>query len=473
MDELTLSTDIALEKLLNGDYVGYSPAGSAKPFLLTGKALSVIEFFLETPVLDLPTLKTFALSKGVSDELLSGLLDKFADEKILTGWKIPPQVTTKKTRSRKQISFWIHLTDDCNLACSYCYVTKGKKMITEDVISEFTQNLVDFCVKYQVQEVYLKFAGGEPLMAYSRMLDFVNNVKNKLNPLRIKVGCGVLTNGTLVTPEIARSLAEEGFNVSVSLDGIGSYNSIRSFTNGINSFDEVVKGIINLQKEDINPKILVVMSNINIEGFTEIMNFSREHGLRISLSVSRDLTPEGKLDLKPGVFKNKFIPELIEEIAGSKELPKMTFNNLDLWGKRFKPCGAGFNYLALGVNGSLSSCQMTIDDPIISSVGINEGIAEALTKYHQRNLPKICSECVWRYACAGGCEVMAQEAGRVDRPSLHCNFNKEILSSLLILEGRRIQNAERKRSAIKAENITSAQESIHNLKGESDDRCTE
>ncbi len=104
---------------------------------------------------------------------------------------------------------------------------------------------------------------------------------------------------------------------------------------------------------------------------------------------------------------------------------------------------------------------------------INEGIAEALTKYHQRNLPKICSECVWRYACAGGCEVMAQEAGRVDRPSLHCNFNKEILSSLLILEGRGIQNAERKRSAIKAENITSAQESIHNLKGESDDRCTE
>ena len=151
----------------------------------------------------------------------------------------------------------------------------------------------------------------------------------------------------------------------------------------------------------------------------------------------------------------------------------MTFNNLDLWGKRFKPCGAGFTYLALGVNGSLSSCQMTIDDPLISSVGINEGIAEALTKYHQRNLPKICSECVWRYACAGGCEVMAQEAGRVDRPSLHCNFNKEILSSLLILEGRRIQNAERKRSAIKAENITSVQESIYNFKGESDDRCTE
>ena len=69
MEELRLSNDIALEKLPNGDYVGYSPAGSAKPFLLTGKALSVIEFFLETPVLDLPTLKTIALSKGVSDEV--------------------------------------------------------------------------------------------------------------------------------------------------------------------------------------------------------------------------------------------------------------------------------------------------------------------------------------------------------------------------------------------------------------------
>ena len=135
-------------------------------------------------------------------------------------------------------------------------------------------------------------------MAYSRMLDFVNYVKNKLDPLRIKVGCGVLTNGTLVTPEIARSLAEEGFNVSVSLDGIGEYNSIRSYLNGKNSFDEVVQGIVNLQNENINPSILVVMSNANIEGFTEIMNFSREYGLKISLSISRDLTLEGKLDLK-------------------------------------------------------------------------------------------------------------------------------------------------------------------------------
>ena len=436
MGDIKLSNDFAVSTLPSRDLVLYSPRGTARPFVLTGKSRVVFEG-LRKEVTSLGDLGALIPNR----EEVTQILNFLGKEQVISGWETPePGEPVKSRRGPNQISFWVHTTDKCNLACSYCYVQKGINSVSLLVAESFSHQLLEHCRRFQIKKVNVKFAGGEPLMVIPTIERIVSMLRNSLNPIGVSTSFGVITNGTLVSPEIARFLKENKFWVSVSLDGVGDFNAARAYLDGSPSFKEVLKGISTLLNNGIRPRVLTVISNENLEGISSLIELVGSMGLSVSFSLSRNLDSNGKLELDIARF-NKTVVPVVEGAVLSTRPPRISFNGLGFRGRTERCCVGGTGYLALDPDGNLSSCQMTVGQPMANVLSDARSMKTAMANFHPRIRPSICGKCVWRFACAGGCEVMAKQAGKEALPSLHCAANNRILPLLLTLKGREILEA--------------------------------
>ncbi|MFP4145397.1 MAG: radical SAM protein [Phycisphaeraceae bacterium] len=115
----------------------------------------------------------------------------------------------RSARERRPIIVW-NLTRTCNLKCVHCYTDSEAKRYPGELSTEQCKAVLDDLADFQVPAVL--FSGGEPLArpdlfelaAYARSLG-----------LHVVLS----TNGTLITPEIARKFVEHKFAyIGISLD---------------------------------------------------------------------------------------------------------------------------------------------------------------------------------------------------------------------------------------------------------------
>jgi uncharacterized Fe-S cluster-containing radical SAM superfamily protein len=92
---------------------------------------------------------------------------------------------------------WLEPTTKCNLACEGCYREKGDHRPLADVVRELET------IRQLRRTDGISIAGGEPLL-YPRILELVRYVAAQgWKPI-------IITNGTMLTPELVRSLKEAG-----------------------------------------------------------------------------------------------------------------------------------------------------------------------------------------------------------------------------------------------------------------------
>ncbi len=103
-----------------------------------------------------------------------------------------------------------NITSRCNLRCRHCYLEAGEEK-TEELDAAAARLLAEELVLLRVPVVL--FSGGEPLLRRD-VFDLARRFsEGGVRPV-------LSTNGTLITPEVARSLKEAGFAyVGISLDG--------------------------------------------------------------------------------------------------------------------------------------------------------------------------------------------------------------------------------------------------------------
>ena len=135
------------------------------------------------------------------------------------------------------------LTNDCNLACSYCFESnKGKDYMPKEMaldILKATYNQVD-----PMTGIFtLNMFGGEPLMnwdTFKAVCDYVleNNLKIRIT---------ATTNLTLLTDEMIDYIDELSIPVLVSVDGIKEVHD----KHRCNSFDKVIENMKKLIDRDL------------------------------------------------------------------------------------------------------------------------------------------------------------------------------------------------------------------------------
>lgn len=135
------------------------------------------------------------------------------------------------------------LTNDCNLACSYCFESnKGKDYMPKEMaldILKATYNVVD-----PMAGIFtLNMFGGEPLMNW----DTFNAVCDYVLENNLKIRITATTNLTLLTDEMIDYIDELSIPILVSVDGIKEVHD----KHRCNSFDKVIENMKKLIDRDL------------------------------------------------------------------------------------------------------------------------------------------------------------------------------------------------------------------------------
>ena len=347
------------------------------------------------------------------------------------------------------ISAWLHLTDRCNLRCSYCYLPH----VREDMSSETGRAAIDAIFRSAAandfRQVKIKYAGGEPLLRYPLILELHEYAISLAEEHGFILEEVVLSNGTLLTQEIAVTLKSLDIRLMISLDGYGAYHdSHRPYAGGRGSFKDVSEAVEIALANDLIPNISVTVSSRTADGLPEVMAWILERDLPFSLNFYREneLSASHE-DMR--LDEQKIIAGMLAAFKViENNLPRRSFlggiiDRANLSAAHTHTCGVGQNYLVFDQHGQVAKCQMHIRKPITNSQ-VPDPLA--IIRADQIGIQNIsvdekegCKTCEWKYWCAGGCPLATHRAtGRYDVKSPNCNIYKALYPEALRLEGLRL-----------------------------------
>lgn len=161
----------------------------------------------------------------------------------------------------------ILITSSCNLRCTYCSHFSSKGDVEEDVTTDEWLAFFEELGQCAVLSVCLQ--GGEPFMRkdFGQLIQGI--VRNRMR-------FSVLSNGTLITDELAAMLASTGRcdAVQLSIDGCkpGAHDAFR----GKGSFDKAVSGMQILLKHCVPLTVRVTIHRENVNHLKKIVKYLLE-----------------------------------------------------------------------------------------------------------------------------------------------------------------------------------------------------
>ncbi|WP_298166247.1 radical SAM protein, partial [Novosphingobium sp.] len=138
----------------------------------------------------------------------------------------------------------LNVTNQCNLACTYCYEFGADKIATpagkpKYMSLETAKSSVDFLLKSadRREAVHITFFGGETLMNFRLLRDVVLYADEAAKAAGKRITYSLTTNATLLTDEIIAFLSDHVIGVTVSMDGPPELQDARRvYKNGKGSY---------------------------------------------------------------------------------------------------------------------------------------------------------------------------------------------------------------------------------------------
>jgi uncharacterized protein len=351
--------------------------------------------------------------------------------------------------SSSPLTAWLHLTDRCNLRCSYCYLPH----VREDMSPETGRAAIDATFRSALangfKQVKLKYAGGEPLLRFPLIVELHQYAQALAEKHGIALEGVVLSNGTLLTAEMVTTLKSLGLRLMISMDGLGQYHDAhRPYAGGRGSFADVSEAVDLALANGLTPNISVTVSSRTADGLADVMAWILERGLPFSLNFYRENElsashEDMRLDEQKIISGMLAAFKVIEENLPRRPFLGGIIDRANLSVSHTHTCGVGQNYLVFDQNGQIAKCQMHIRKPITD---IHVADPLAVIRADQIGIQNIsveekegCKTCEWKHWCAGGCPLATYRAtGRYDVKSPNCNIYKALFPEALRLEGLRL-----------------------------------
>jgi heme b synthase len=168
-----------------------------------------------------------------------------------------------------RLIFW-ETTEGCNLRCIHCRATAAPTRSPDELSTEESLALVDQIAS--LGQPILVLSGGEPLYRPD-IFQIASHASGR--GLRVALA----TNGTLVTPQVARRIKDSGIRrVSVSLDGATeeTHDDFRAIPG---SFRQALRGIGNLKEVGVGLQINTTIARHNYREAPQIMELALKLGV--------------------------------------------------------------------------------------------------------------------------------------------------------------------------------------------------
>lgn len=316
-------------------------------------------------------------------------------------------------------SLTINVAQICNLACTYCaaggdgtYGSKIKKPELDRTRAQLATLLSHVPVGGKFS---LTFLGGEPLLHPDIIKTLARDASLQVAGRDIDLSFNVVTNGTLVTPDIAELLAQLKMHVTVSMDGAPEDNDKARVTkSGKGSSAMVLKGLeelirIRARLGSLNVGAVFGRHNLNVvEAWKFLAPFSFD-------SIKFDFAAEAGDEQASRSYASGLteVADLAYAHGGERELRRINvfdqlFHALDEKIRVQNHCLAGKSHVQLDTDGKFTACQWFVGQ---KDELLDEGAGADLSRDHQKRIafadPLIekngCGSCWARHICGGGC----------------------------------------------------------------------
>lgn len=359
------------------------------------------------------------------------------------------QELINKATEMHTLTAWLHVTNDCNLFCDYCYINKTKEAMQADTGKEAIDALIRSALQHNMHTIKIKYAGGEASLYLKNVIRIHDYAVQRTQEQGLKLQATLLSNGLVLSQHTIEQLKMRHIAVTISLDGLGAtHDSQRRLLNGKGSSPYVLQTIERLLTNDLIPFISVTISRRNLAGLPDLMRYILTHKLPFSLSYVRDNDCSAHItDLRFAdeqiITAMRSVFAVIEEQLPTRSLRSSLLDKTNSTALHHYTCGVGQNYLVIDQYGGVSKCQMEIQQPVTTVKHNNPLQVIRADRQGVQGLPvqeKMgCRTCEWRYWCTGGCPIVTYRAtGRYDVKSPNCNIYKTLFPEVLRLEALRL-----------------------------------
>ena len=317
---------------------------------------------------------------------------------------------------------WIFIipTYNCNLSCPYCYEDKDlmpKGHISDAMGQRISAFIKKFIEKSHIRHLSLGLYGGEPLLNFDQTYPIVQEVERFASEVGVHVDVSVVTNGTLITPDIARRLKElNTTEVQITLDGPKEVHDTRRITrDGRGTFDRIIESLRILKENEITPLLRINVDKENYDSIPELLDYLKEEKLDTALAFGFIVSLTDASARYRCAFNDEERDRLLLEL---KQLARD--KGLTLANKELRPiikqgiCSyiTDFAYL-IDMLGDLYKCQnfVGLRDRKVGSLDENGEInyTDEFYNWMSRNpfdIPE-CRNCKLLPLCLGGCPAVA------------------------------------------------------------------
>ena len=306
---------------------------------------------------------------------------------------------------------FFEVTDSCNLNCLHCgssCLSSNRNFLDFSLIEK---TLKEVASAYEPSKIWVSITGGEPLL-YADLMKTIE--------LSRKLGfrCGMTSNGTLISEEKAKQLADAGLEtIAVSIDGLKDIHD--TLRNRPGSFEQALKGVENLRKYGIEAQVISVIHKKNIHQLNEMFEFFQNHGFYSWRPVN--IEPIGRAKINDELLLDADEVKLLLDFIKNKRKNPNTEMDVTFACSHFLPidyeyevrdfffqCGAGVNVASIMVNGDIASCLDIERRPELvqgnvktdSFIDIWENKFENL-RIDRTEKSKTCFSCEHRHICGG------------------------------------------------------------------------
>ena len=339
----------------------------------------------------------------------------------------------------RPVVFW-NITGRCNLACTHCYSGSGPACTTDgELTTAEARGVIDDLADAGVPLIL--FTGGEPLVRPD-IMELASHARGR--GLRMALS----TNGTLITPEIARRIKESGIGYAgISLDGANAETHDR-FRNAPGAFERTVRAFAACSEAGLRCGVRVTLTKENCGELEALID------LAISLGASRFclywLVPAGR-----GTEAYSRLQLSRDEVTGALDLLYRKAKEIDPAAMEFLTvdapqdcihllrsmeadgsedladarrlleslhggCSAGTRVADIDAQGNVYPCQFArspgflvgnVRDRPFSTLW-NDPANPVLSRFRkkQARFGGRCAACTYRELCGGGCRVRAHAA---------------------------------------------------------------
>lgn len=365
----------------------------------------------------------------------------------------PDQILHEGDQLSEELTVWLHITNQCNLRCEYCFVDKTIHKMSVDTVEKSIDAIFRSAQYNAFKGVKIKYAGGEPTLNFKVLQHAHEYAKDKFANSEITVKEIILTNATHLNPEMVDYLKDNSIQVMVSLDGLGVDNDVQRHTlSGRGSFQNIDAGLKLLASREILPTISITISNKNCQAVPELTRWLLAQELPFTFNFYRENQFSANIEdlaINDASIINSLLLAYneIESNPPSYSILDMLSDRAQLSASHSHTCGVGSSYLVIGHNGQVSKCHMLLHQPI-TTIYTENPLRVVRNDIESIQNPSVeskleCNKCDWRYVCTGGCPALTYRAtGRFDVKSPNCNIYKSIFPRILEVEAIRLLKRE-------------------------------